>query len=94
MKNVLDLIDFGNEAADDLNEPEELEEFASYFVEQEIFAEFLKPTKKLLIAHARKGVGKSALLQRIASKQAEDDPQALIIKCRGADIVRSKLRNC
>jgi hypothetical protein len=86
--NVLRYIDFGNEAGDD----PDVEELASYFVEQDAFQTFLKPTKKLLVAHARKGVGKSALLQWIGYKQAERDPDALIIKCRGADLVRSKFK--
>lgn len=84
--NVLRYIDFGNEAADDAD-PEEL---AAYFVEQDAFHAFLEPSKKFLVAHARKGVGKSALLQWIAYKQAQQDPDAIIIKCRGADLVRSK----
>jgi hypothetical protein len=50
--NVLRYIDFGNEAADDAD-PQEL---ASYFVEQDAFHEFLRPEKKFLVAHARKGV--------------------------------------
>lgn len=76
----------GGEAADDVD-PEEL---ASYFVEQATFSRFLDPSKKLLVATARKGVGKSALLQWISHKVSAKDPEALVIKCRGADLVRSK----
>ena len=61
MSNVLARLDFGNEAADDVD-PEEL---AKYFVEQEAFGKFLELRHKLLVATARKGVGKSALLQWI-----------------------------
>ena len=79
-------MDFGNEAADDAD-PEEL---ASYFVEQTMFHEFLSSRKRLLIATARKGVGKSALLQWAASKIQDGDKDALVIRCRGADLVRSR----
>ncbi|MDQ2844738.1 MAG: hypothetical protein M3Y72_27585, partial [Acidobacteriota bacterium] len=79
-EKILRQVDFGNEAADDADQ----EELASYFVEQESFGSFLDTKKKLLVATARKGVGKSALLQWIAQKTLEDDT-ALVIKVRGAD---------
>jgi hypothetical protein len=79
-------MDFGNEAADD-TDPNEL---ASYFVEQDMFHKFLNPKQKLLVATARKGVGKSALLQWTGYKIGQTDSEALVIKCRGADLVRSK----
>jgi hypothetical protein len=44
------------------------------------------------VATARKGVGKSALLQWIAHKVSTRDPEALVIKIRGADLVRSKFK--
>ena len=59
MDNLLKSMDFGNEAADDAD-PEEL---SAYFVEQKMFKEFLDPKQKMLIATAKKGVGKSALLK-------------------------------
>ncbi len=86
MDNIMSRIDFGNEAADDI-EPEEL---AAYFVEQSTFSRFMTPTRRLMVAHARKGVGKSALLQWLAYKIEQDDQDALVIKCRGADVVRSR----
>lgn len=88
MKNILEYVDFGNEAGDDVS----AEELVSYFVEQDTFAKFLKPSNKFLIAHARKGVGKSTLLQWIGYKQTQIDPDAIVIKCRGADLVRSKFK--
>ena len=63
MSNLLQKIDFGNEAGDDVD-PEEL---VSYFVEQEMFKSFAHTKNKVLIATAKKGVGKSALLQWIRS---------------------------
>lgn len=86
MEKILSKIDFGNDAADDV-EPEEL---ATYFVEQSVFKELVKPSKKLVIAHARKGVGKSALLQWIGYKVTSEDKDAIVIKCRGADLARGR----
>jgi hypothetical protein len=82
----LQKIDFGNEAADDVS-PEEL---ASYFMEQDAFAKFLSPNKGLLVATARRGVGKSALLQWIALKVAYRESGDLIIFARGSDLVRAR----
>jgi len=86
VQNLIERIDFGNEAADDAD-PEEL---ASYFVEQNMFRDFLRPGKALLIATARKGVGKSALLQWTAHKLAASEEAPVVIRCRGADLVRSR----
>jgi hypothetical protein len=79
-------MDFGNEAADDAD-PAEL---ATYFVEQTVFRQFLQPDYKILVAAAKKGVGKSALLQWAVHSISKRDTDALVIKCRGADLVRSK----
>ena len=88
MSTLLRQIDFGNESADDVD-PDELVE---YFVEQVAFQKFLSPSNKLLVATARKGVGKSALLQWAVHKLKQQDPDALVIRCRGADLVRSKFQ--
>lgn len=85
-RNLLRSLDFGNEAGDDV-EPDELIE---YFVEQNAFLKFLDSRKHLLVATARKGVGKSALLKWAAVKVGRSDPDALIITVRGADLVRSR----
>lgn len=86
MPNLLKDIDFGNEAGDDAD-PVDL---ATYFVEQSAFLKFLRPENKVLAATAKKGVGKSALLQWTAYNLANADKDAIVIKCRGADLVRSK----
>jgi hypothetical protein len=86
MQKILSQIDFGNEAADDVD-PTEL---ATYFVEHSAFARFAQARDKLVVAHARKGVGKSALLQWILYKVKQGDKDALVIKCRGADLVRAR----
>jgi hypothetical protein len=84
--DLLKSIDFGNEAGDDV-EPQEL---ASYFVEQSLFQHFLNHKHRINVATAKKGVGKSALIQWSSYKIAQSDQQALVVKCRGADLARSK----
>lgn len=82
MKNILKGIDFGNETADDAD----ISELLPYFVEQEQFKEFVNPKTKLRIATAKKGMGKSALIQWAAFTLSNSDPECLVIKCRGADL--------
>lgn len=84
--DLLKEIDFGNEAGDDAD-PEQL---VKYFVEQSVFRKFLREDNKILVATAKKGVGKSALLQWANHRIAEIDQDSLVVKCRGADLVRSK----
>src|SRR5688572_24980863 len=86
MSNLLAQIDFGNEAGDDVD-PEEL---TTYFVEQATFKKFLDPKKRILVATAKKGVGKSALIQWIGYRSEMHDGDAVIVKCRGTDLARSK----
>ncbi len=85
-KNYLSMIDFGNEAGDDLT-PDELMPF---FVEQNKFQLFLDKGKKILLATAKKGVGKSALLRWVEGKvPSEIDKDALVIHVKGSDLVRA-----
>lgn len=86
MKTVLSQIDFGNEAGDDVK-PEEL---VSYFVEQDSFGKLVQSKGNLQVIHARKGVGKSALLNWIGYKVSQIDEDAVVIQCRGSDLVRSR----
>lgn len=81
-------IDFGNEAGDDAS----ISELMGYFVEQPLFQKFTKPASGLSITHARKGVGKSALLRWTSAKVEADNPGSLVINCRGADLVRSRFK--
>jgi hypothetical protein len=83
--SVLETLDFGNEAGDDVS-PEEL---VGYFVEQRAFQQFLDSRKRILVATARKGVGKSALLKWTAYRVQQNDPDALVISVRGADLARN-----
>lgn len=81
-------MDFGNEAGEDAS----LSETALYFVEQEDFDRYLKLKNKLLIARAKKGVGKSALLEwlYISYKDADD---VFVVKVKGSDLVNFSLPN-
>lgn len=86
MSELLRRIDFGNEAGDDAD----IDELVSYFVEQDSFRAFANAKKRLLVATAKKGVGKSALLQWASYIIAKADEEAIVIKCRGADLARAK----
>jgi len=88
MPNLLEKIDFGNEAGDDAD----LDDLANYFVKQSQFSKHVDSKQKILVATAKKGVGKSALLSWIAYSVAQTDRDALVIKVRGADLVRSKFK--
>lgn len=81
---MLRSFDFGNEAGDDAS-PQEL---AAYFVEQPLFAENIDRRNRLLITTAKKGVGKSALLKRLADAIKTRDTTALVVRCRGSDLAR------
>jgi|ERR1035441_7532671 hypothetical protein len=84
--NLLSKIDFGNEAGDDID-PQEIKNF---FVTQETFAWFLDPKYRIMLATAKKGVGKSALIRWIEYMLAEDPSEnALVIRCKGNDLVRA-----
>lgn len=86
---LLKKIDFGNEAGDDV-QPSEI---VNFFVEQSSFHQFLNPTKSILLATAKKGVGKSALIRWIEAKvQEEQGDDVLVISCKGSDLVRSNFK--
>jgi hypothetical protein len=92
MNELLRKINFGNEAGDDLS-PKEI---VNFFVEQKPFLEYLSPKNKILLATAKKGVGKSALIRWIEAKVPEiDNSGSLVIRVTGSDLVRScfKLTN-
>ncbi len=85
-KPLLAQIDFGDETGD-MVDPIEL---TTYFVEQDTFHSFLDPKKRIAIATAKKGIGKSALIQWLSYRVAQDRPDALVIKCRGSDLTRNQ----
>lgn len=86
MINILESIDFGNEAGDDI----ESDELLKYFIVQPLFKKFLNPKNKILVATGKKGIGKSALLKWTGLNIPTNDPEPIIINARGADLVRSK----
>ena len=86
MKSLLHSIDFGNEAGDDPSS----KEIAHYFVVQEPFSKYLENAQRILLATAKKGVGKSALIRWMETRVPEvhkNDP--LVISVKGSDLVRS-----
>jgi hypothetical protein len=85
-KPLFHKIDFGNEAGDDVD-PAEL---TTYFVEQDLFNDMLNKKQKLAVAVAKKGVGKSALIQWLSHQVKVRHPESLVVKCRGADITRTQ----
>ena len=66
---------FGNDAGEDENEAV----LMSYFVDRPDFQDFLNPTTRLQIARARKGMGKSALLVRLAHQLRNSDQNPIVL---------------
>lgn len=83
----LDLSDaelFGNEAGEDEN-PEVL---SSYFVKTRAFRPFFDEARPLCVVRSRKGMGKSALLSKLAyDLRNETSRKQLVISTTGADLV-------
>lgn len=83
--NILNLADprlFGNDAG----EEEEPDVLASYFVDQPAFSAFLGADHRLAFARARKGMGKSALLSKLAHDLRSTNPAAVVVQCSGSDL--------
>jgi len=83
-KMILEKFDFGNEAGDDVP----ADELKAYFVEQAMFKKFASSNKRLYVATAKKGIGKSALLQWLKISLSDKDSSDLVIKVRGSEITR------
>jgi hypothetical protein len=77
-------MNFGNEDGEAVS----VNEIQECFVEQESFSKFKNPTNTILVATAKKGVGKSALLRWLDYTLASNEDY-LVIPCRGRDLVRS-----
>ncbi|STZ75449.1 P-loop ATPase, Sll1717 family [Bergeriella denitrificans] len=86
--NYLKKMDFGNEAADDVDD----EELKSYFVAQDTFDTFLKDSKRLQVIKAKKGMGKSALIKWLGLEIVEKYEDSLVIKIRGSDLSRDNFK--
>jgi hypothetical protein len=82
---TIDLSDetlFGNEAAED-----ELEEiFASYAVERREIRDFLDTSKKIRVARAYKGEGKSAILRLVEIRLKEHSPSTILVRSTGPSL--------
>lgn len=91
MNELLNRINFGNEAGEAVSS----QEILNCFVELQPFQKYLECRNKILIATAKKGVGKSALIKWIEAKSLEDSNDSIVISVNGSDLVRScfKLNN-
>jgi hypothetical protein len=81
--NLYDGTLFGNDAGED----EIPDVLASYFVDQPSFSEFFDRTARLRIARSRKGMGKSALLSKLAFDLDRDLERPLIVRVTGANLI-------
>lgn len=74
---------FGNDAGED-----ELPEILnSYFVDQPAFRQFLDRSQKFRVARSRKGMGKSALLSKLAYDLSLLETPPIIVKITGANLL-------
>ncbi len=73
---------FGNEAGED----EDLCLLSSYFVDKPLFKPFYSDQNKLMIARARKGIGKSALLRKTFAGVCDSDTD-IAIYLKGSDLI-------
>lgn len=73
---------FGNDAAED----EEEDIFNAYALKRIEVQSFSDPAKKIQIARAYKGEGKSALLRLAKGKLLADDPDCLMVTSTGASL--------
>lgn len=74
---------FGNDAGED----EDPDVLASYFVSRESFDPFFDRDRRVAVARSRKGMGKSALLAKLAHdlhRQGSDD---IVIQTTGSDLL-------
>lgn len=74
---------FGNEAGED----EDPEVLSSYFITKNKFNKFLSHSRNFGIVRARKGMGKSSLLSKLAYDVIKSDRKALVISVTGADLL-------
>lgn len=85
MNQMLRNFDFGNEAGDDMSK----QELQACFVSLPSSDLFLNIDKNFVVASAKKGIGKSALIQYLYWFVSGKNEKALVIKCRGAELTRN-----
>lgn len=78
--NFKDATLFGNDAGED----ESIEVLASYFVDHPDFGIFFDRTVRFRVARSKKGMGKSALLSKLAY-DLSTEPSLLVLKLAGSD---------
>jgi hypothetical protein len=74
---------FGNDAGED-ERPEILN---SYFVDQPSFRSFFERGSNFRVARSRKGMGKSALLSKLAYDLRNDPSNPIVINATGASLI-------
>nr|WP_131494608.1 hypothetical protein [Enterobacter kobei] len=74
---------FGNEAGED----EDPKVLSSYFITKEKFNKFMSLQRSFGIVRARKGMGKSSLLSKLAYDVSNKDNRAIVISVTGADLL-------
>lgn len=77
---------FGNEAGED----EDKERLASYYLEKPENSVFFQSKKPLAFVRARKGVGKSALLNYANYKLEKENPKAIYISVKASELISIK----
>lgn len=74
---------FGNEAGED----EDPEVLSSYFITKSKFDKFLSLSRNFGVVRARKGMGKSSLLSKLAYDVAKANRKSIVISVTGADLL-------
>lgn len=79
---------FGNFAAED----EDIDLLDSYFVDKPGYSYF-RSNDKLWIVRAKKGMGKSALLKKVAHEKKSSNKEDIVIQIKGSDIIKNTFPN-
>lgn len=79
---------FGNFAAED----EDIDLLDSYFVDKPGY-KYFRSNDKLWIVRAKKGMGKSALLKKVAHEKKVADTEDIVIQIKGSDLIKNTFPN-
>ncbi len=74
---------FGNEAGED----EDPAILSSYFITKNKFNKFFSQSRRFAIVRARKGMGKSSLLSKMAYDVKNNEPENIVISITGSDLL-------
>ncbi|UDL05726.1 P-loop ATPase, Sll1717 family [Marinobacter sp. CA1] len=74
---------FGNEAGED----EDPAVLSSYFITKDKFNKFFSQSRRFAIVRARKGMGKSSLLSKMAYDVRKGNPENIVISITGSDLL-------